>query len=48
MGRIRKFQKEKIMETEIKETLSHAIVFQSIFFTLSLVIISVAVVININ
>jgi|MDTC01.2.fsa_nt_gb RsiW-degrading membrane proteinase PrsW (M82 family) len=46
--RIRKFQQSKIIETEIKETLSHTIVFQSIFFTLILVIISVAVVININ
>jgi len=46
--RIRKFQQSKIMETEIKETLSHSIVFQSIFFSLIVVIISVAIVIGMN
>ena len=46
--RIRKFQQSKIIETEIKETLSHSIVFQSIFFSLIVVIISVAIVIGMN
>ena len=46
--RIRKLQQSKIIETEIKETLSHSIVFQSIFFSLIVVIISVAIVIGMN
>ena len=46
--RIRKFQKSKIIEIEIKETLSHSTVFQSIFFSLIVVIISVAIVIGMN
>ena len=44
--RIRKLQQSKIIETEIKETLSHSIVFQSIFLSLIVVITSVAIVIG--
>ena len=46
--RIRKLQQSKIIETEIKETLSHSIVFQSIFLSLIVVITSVAIVIGMN
>ena len=46
--RIRKFQKSKIIEIEIKETLSHSTVFQSIFFSLIVVIISVVIVIGMS
>ena len=46
--RIRKFQKSKIIEIEIKETLSHSTVFQSIFFSLIVVITSVVIVIGMS
>ena len=46
--RIRKLQANKIMETEIKETISHAIVFQSIFICLVLIVILVAIVVGMN
>ena len=40
---MRKLQEYKIIENEIKETVNHPIVFQSIFLTLVLVIILVAI-----
>ena len=42
--RIRNWQASKIIEGEIKETISHSIVFQSIFLSLIAIIISVAIV----
>lgn len=46
--KMRKLQEYKIIESEIKETVNHAIIFQSIFLTLLLVILSVAMFINIG
>ena len=46
--RIRNLQASKIMETEIKEVISHSIVFQSIFLTLAVVAIFVAIVVGMN
>ena len=46
--RIRNLQASKIMEGEIKETISHSIVLQSIVFSLIAIIISVAIVVGMN
>ncbi len=46
--RIRKLQANKIMEPEIKETISHTTVFQSIFICLVLIVILVAIVVGMN
>ena len=46
--RIRNLQASKIIESEIKETISHSIVLQSIFLSLIVVIISVAIVVGMN
>ena len=46
--RIRNLQASKIIEGEIKETISHSIVLQSIFLSLIAIIISVAIVGGMN
>ena len=46
--KMEKLQEYKIMESEIKETVNHSIVFQSVFLTLVSVIISVATIIGIG
>ena len=45
MRRIRKLQASKIIEAEIKETINHSIVFQSIFISFVAVVILVAIVV---